>query len=95
MGIELDKYFDLDKENINPETLYARYFLASCYEKIRMIDKAIEQWTIIYKRNKTFRDVSAKLSKLNVPEKTVFCIRHAHYIQDTVCIANRIFSDTI
>ena len=34
-----------------------------CFEKSRQIDKAIEQWTEIYKRNKAFRDVSAKLSE--------------------------------
>lgn len=50
---------DLDKN----ETLYARYFLAACYEKTRKIEKAIEQWELIYVKNKTFRDVAAKLSQ--------------------------------
>jgi len=50
---------DADKQ----ETLYARYFLASCYEKTRHIEKAIEQWELIYSRNRTFRDVAAKLSE--------------------------------
>jgi tetratricopeptide (TPR) repeat protein len=54
---------DLDKNNSNSETLYARYFLAACYEKSRKIDKAITEWEEIYKRNKSFRDVSAKLSE--------------------------------
>lgn len=54
---------ELDKNNSFPETLYARYFLAACYEKSRKIDKAIEQWEEIYKRNKSFRDVSSKLSE--------------------------------
>lgn len=62
-SLDFQRAIDLDKENLNSETLYARYFLASCYEKMRMLDKAIEQWTIIYKRNKSFRDVSAKLSE--------------------------------
>ncbi|MCQ2589410.1 MAG: tetratricopeptide repeat protein [Treponema sp.] len=62
-SLDFQRAIELDKENLNSETLYARYFLASCYEKIRMIDKAIEQWTLIYKRNKNFRDVSAKLSE--------------------------------
>lgn len=51
------------KDEKSQETLYARYFLASCYEKTRKIDKAIEQWQIIYKHNHSFRDVSAKLSE--------------------------------
>lgn len=50
---------DADKN----ETLFARYFLAACYEKTRKIEKAIEQWELIYSRNKTFRDVAAKLSQ--------------------------------
>lgn len=50
---------DADKN----ETLFARYFLASCYEKTRKIEKAIEQWELIYSKNKTFRDVAAKLSQ--------------------------------
>ncbi len=54
---------ELDKNNSFPETLYSRYFLATCYEKSRKIDKAIEQWEEIYKRNKSFRDVSSKLSE--------------------------------
>ena len=62
-AMDFQRAIDLDKENLNGETLYARYFLATCYEKNRKIDKAIEQWEQIYKRNKTFRDVSAKLSE--------------------------------
>ena len=62
-AMDFQRAIELDKENLNGETLYARYFLATCYEKSRKIDKAIEQWEQIYKRNKTFRDVSAKLSE--------------------------------
>lgn len=62
-AVDFQRAIELDKENLNGETLYARYFLATCYEKSRQIDKAIEQWEQIYKRNKTFRDVSAKLSE--------------------------------
>lgn len=51
------------KDENSQETLYARYFLAACYEKTRKIEKAIEQWQIIYKHNRNFRDVSAKLSE--------------------------------
>ncbi len=61
--LDFQRAIELDKNNNIPETLYARYFLAACYEKTRKIDKAIEQWDAIYKRNKGFRDVSAKLSE--------------------------------
>ena len=61
--VDFQRAIELDKNDSLPETLYARYFLAACYEKSRKIDKAIEQWELIYKRNKGFRDVSAKLSE--------------------------------
>ncbi len=61
--IDFQRAIELDKNNTQQETLYARYFLGNCYEKIRKIDKAIEQWEEIYKQNKGFRDVSAKLSE--------------------------------
>lgn len=61
--VDFQRAIELDKNNSLAETLYARYFLAACYEKCRKIDKAIEQWEQIYKRNKAFRDVSAKLSE--------------------------------
>ena len=51
------------KDSEKQETLYARYFLASCYEKTRKIEKAIEQWELIYEKNHSFRDVAAKLSE--------------------------------
>ncbi len=61
--VDFQRAIELDKTNSQAETLYARYFLAACFEKNRKIDKAIEQWEQIYKRNKAFRDVSAKLSE--------------------------------
>ncbi|MDR0602561.1 MAG: tetratricopeptide repeat protein [Treponema sp.] len=45
------------------DSLYARYFLGMCYEKIRDVDKAIAQWEKIYERKKNFRDVGEKLSR--------------------------------
>lgn len=61
--VDFQRAIDLDKNNSSPETLFARYFLGICYEKMRKIDKAIEQWEAIYKVNKGFRDVSSKLSE--------------------------------
>lgn len=51
------------KDQDKNEALYARYFLASCYEKTRRIEKAIDQWEAIYAKNRSFRDVAAKLSE--------------------------------
>jgi len=45
------------------EQLYARYFLAMSYEKIRKIDKAIDQWEKIYSKKASFKDVAEKLSQ--------------------------------
>ena len=61
--LEFEKAVKAGKDEKSQETLYARYFLASCYEKNRKIDKAIEQWQIISKINRNFRDVSSKLSE--------------------------------
>ena len=62
-AIDFQRAIDLDKQNVNSDTLYARYFLASCYEKNRKLDAAIDQWEAIYNRNKNFKDVQAKLAE--------------------------------
>lgn len=51
------------KDPKNQETLFARYFLGICYEKNRKIEKAIEQWEIVFKINSKFKDVGTKLSQ--------------------------------
>ncbi len=60
---EYEHAIKISKDESNQETLYARYFLASCYEKTRNIEKAIEQWEKIFSRNRSFRDVATKLSQ--------------------------------
>ncbi|MDC7219539.1 MAG: tetratricopeptide repeat protein [Spirochaetales bacterium] len=45
------------------EILFARYFLALCYEKSRKLDQAISQWEAIYTKDKNFKDVAEKLSQ--------------------------------
>ncbi|MCQ2247804.1 MAG: tetratricopeptide repeat protein [Treponema sp.] len=45
------------------ETLYSHYFLGLCYEKNRKLEKAIEQWEIVFKVNPKFKDVATKLSQ--------------------------------
>ena len=54
-AVDFQRAIELDKQNTNSETLYARYFLASCYEKNRKLDAAIEQWEAIYSRNKNLQ----------------------------------------
>lgn len=61
--IDFERAIELDKENVNGETLHARYFLAAAFEKLRKIDKALEQWEFIYSLKKNFRDVAAKLGE--------------------------------
>ncbi|WP_294427676.1 tetratricopeptide repeat protein [uncultured Treponema sp.] len=61
--LEFEKAVKASKDEKSQETLYARYFLASCFEKNRKIDKAIEQWQLISKANHNFRDVASKLSE--------------------------------
>ena len=58
---EFDRAVKTAKDEGAQETLYARYFLAGCYEMQRKIDLALVQWQKIAEKNKNFRDVSAKL----------------------------------
>jgi len=59
----LERVINLDgNTNVN-ELMYARYFLSLCYEKVRNIDSAIEQWEEIYAKKPSFRDVAQKLSQ--------------------------------
>lgn len=61
--IEFDRAIKSSKEDDSNDTLHARYFLASCYEKLRDIDKAVGQWEKIFSKKKNFRDVGEKLSQ--------------------------------
>lgn len=61
--IEFDRAVSASTNDSNQETLYARYFLAGCYEKDRKIDLALQQWEKVYHQNHTFRDVPAKLAQ--------------------------------
>jgi tetratricopeptide (TPR) repeat protein len=61
---ELERAVKLsENDQESNEILHARYFLSICYERTRNIDKAIEQWEILYSRKKTFKDVAEKLSQ--------------------------------
>lgn len=58
-----ERAISASKDGSGVETLYARYFLAACYEKTHKIDKAIDQWKQISMRQKNFRDVPQKLAE--------------------------------
>lgn len=60
---ELERAIKSSSDESSQETLYARYFLAMCYEKNRELDRAIEQWEKIYVKKPNFRDVAEKLSQ--------------------------------
>ncbi len=60
---EFTRAIKFSKLASSPETLYARYLLADCYEKQRDFDKAIEQWEAISAVKPKFRDVAQKLSE--------------------------------
>lgn len=59
----LERVINLDGNTTANELMYARYFLSLCYEKVRNIDSAIEQWEEIYAKKPSFRDVAQKLSQ--------------------------------
>lgn len=60
---EFERAIKASKNDASQETLFARYFLASCYEQQRKIDLAIVQWNLIHSKNKKFRDVPSKLTE--------------------------------
>jgi tetratricopeptide (TPR) repeat protein len=60
---ELERAVNNIVKEAEPDSLYARYFLAMCYEKTKEYTKAIAQWDKIYAQKKNFRDVGEKLSQ--------------------------------
>ncbi len=60
---ELERAIKLTSEKPDDSTLFSRYYLALCHEKKRNIDKAIEQWELIYAKKQSFKDVAEKLSQ--------------------------------
>ncbi|MDR1302954.1 MAG: tetratricopeptide repeat protein [Treponema sp.] len=58
---ELELAIQAINDEVHPDSLYARYFLGSCYEQLNQIDKAIVQWDKISAVKKNFHDVEHKL----------------------------------
>jgi tetratricopeptide (TPR) repeat protein len=60
---ELERAVNAIEDEAGTDSLYARYFLAMCFEKKREYVKAIAQWDKIYSQKKNFRDVGEKLTQ--------------------------------
>ena len=60
---ELERAVNIIVKEDEVDSLYARYFLAMCYEKTQEYPKAIAQWDLIYTQKKNFRDVGEKLTQ--------------------------------
>jgi len=58
---ELERAVKICEDESETDSLYARYFLAMCYEKKKEIPSAISQWENIYTKKRNFRDVGEKL----------------------------------
>ncbi len=59
----LERAVSLSVEEGGIDHLYARYFLAMCFEQNRDLEKAIAHWEAIFARNPSFRDVAQKLNQ--------------------------------
>lgn len=63
-AFEFDRALKLTTlKNASPDTLRLRYATAACHEKMRDIDKAVEQWEAIYAVAQGYKDVADKLNQ--------------------------------
>lgn len=60
---ELDRAIATHRGTDQKELLWAHYFLATCHEKTRKIERAIEHWEAVYSVSPGFQDVAEKLSQ--------------------------------
>ncbi len=60
---ELERAISQVKEADGSDTLWAHYFLATCYERLRKIERAIEHWEAVYAVKPGFQDVAEKISQ--------------------------------
>ena len=60
---ELERAVNFIEKDSEPDSLYARYFLAMCHENTKDYAKAVSQWEKIYAVKKNFRDVGEKLTQ--------------------------------
>ena len=59
---ELERAAKLADDGSN-ESLYARYVLAHCYERMHRVEDAVDEWEFIHARKAAFRDVAEKLAR--------------------------------
>ncbi|MDA3948543.1 MAG: tetratricopeptide repeat protein [Spirochaeta sp.] len=60
---ELERAITQIKNPEDGDALWAHYFLATCYERMRKIERAIEHWESVYKVKPGFQDVAEKISQ--------------------------------
>lgn len=60
---ELERAIGQVKDQTDGDALWAHYFLATCYERMRKIERAIEHWEAVYKVKPGFQDVAEKISQ--------------------------------
>lgn len=60
---ELERAIGQVKDQTEGDALWAHYFLATCYERMRKIERAIEHWEAVYKVKPGFQDVAEKISQ--------------------------------
>lgn len=60
---ELERAIGLIKDPAQAEALWAHFFVATCYERTRQIERAIEHWEAVYRQKPGFQDVAEKLSQ--------------------------------
>lgn len=61
--MDLERALHLAHESKDPELIFARYYLAACYERTRRLDEAVAQWEKINATEPGFRDVGRKLNQ--------------------------------
>lgn len=60
---ELERAIKTTKDTQESDLIWAHYFLATCYERLRLIERAIEHWEAVYRIKPGFQDVAEKLSQ--------------------------------
>lgn len=60
---ELERAIGQIKDPSAGDALWAHYFLATCYERLRKIERAIDEWEAVYRQKPGFQDVAEKLSQ--------------------------------
>jgi tetratricopeptide (TPR) repeat protein len=60
-AIELELAVKTINNETKQDSLFARYFLGQCYEKLEQFEKALFQWEKVHEVKKNFKDVEAKL----------------------------------